>query len=221
MIYFDHDTGAMSDPKMTELCIECGPGAIAAYWCIIEQIYRDESPLVLFANQDGNRTLTKVVSHWLCIDSETLESWVSEMLGIGLLETDENNPNAVTSKRAMANIEAYKAKQETARQNGKKGGRKTKPKPNANQTPTESVSGRKANKRKENKGFGFDKQNQKPCASGDAAAAGAAPPDASSTAPSDYRCGECSSPLSFRGGEGGFGWYCPMCGKVKGPGEAA
>ena len=132
MIYFDHDTGAMSDPKMTELCIECGPGAIAAYWCIIEQIYRDESPLVLFANQDGNRTLTKVVSHWLCIDSETLESWVSEMLGIGLLETDENNPNAVTSKRAMANIEAYKAKQETARQNGKKGGRKTQPKPNKN-----------------------------------------------------------------------------------------
>ena len=54
MIYFDHDTGAMGDPKMTELCIECGPGAIAAYWCILEQIYRDETPLVLFGNQGGN-----------------------------------------------------------------------------------------------------------------------------------------------------------------------
>ena len=207
MIYFDHDTGAMADPKMTELCIECGPGAIAAYWCILEQIYRDESPLVLFANQDGNRTLTKVVSHWLCIDSETLESWVSAMLGIGLLETDENNPNAVTSKRAMANIEAYKAKQETARQNGKKGGRKTKPKPNANQTPTESVSGRKANKRKENKGFGFDKQNQKPCASGAAAAARAAPPAA---------CPKCGSPLVATD-VSSTGWWCDGCNEEASP----
>ena len=152
MIYFDHDTGAMADPKMTELCIECGPGAIAAYWCILEQIYRDESPLVLFDNRGGNRTLTKVVSHWLCIEAETLESWVSAMLDIGLLETDPGNPDAVTSKRAMENIEAYKAKRETARQNGKKGGRKTQRKPNENQAQTESVSGRKANKRKEKKG---------------------------------------------------------------------
>lgn len=200
MIYFDHDTGAMGDPKMTELCIECGPGAIAAYWCILEQIYRDETPLVLFGNQGGNRTLTKVVSHWLCIDSETLESWVSAMLDIGLLETDENDPNAVTSKRAMSNIEAYKAKRETARQNGKKGGRRTQRKPNANQTLTESVSGRKANKRKE-KVLVTHKGLPNTAASGDAAAAGAAPPAA---------CPKCGSPLSATS-VSSTGWWCDAC----------
>ena len=218
MNYFEHSVNAVNDPKVTELIIECGPGAYGAYWCILEQIYRDETPLVLFANQGGNRTLTKVVSHWLCIDTETLETWVSAMLRIGLLETDPGNPDAVTSKRAAENVAAYREKCETARRNGKKGGRKTDGKANANRVGSKRVSERQANKTKQNKGFGLDKPNQKPCASGDAAAAGAAPPAASSTAPSDFRCGTCGSTLSFGNGDGGFGWYCPRCGKVDGPG---
>ena len=218
MNYFEHSVNAVNDPKVTELIIECGPGAYGAYWCILEQIYRDETPLVLFANQGGNRTLTKVVSHWLCIDTETLETWVSAMLRIGLLETDPGNPDAVTSRRAAENIAAYREKCETARRNGKKGGRKTDGKAGANRVGTKEATERQANKTKQNKGFGFDKQNQKPCASGDAAAARAAPPATSSTAPSDFKCPTCGSPLSFGNGDGGFGWYCPNCGKVDGPG---
>lgn len=208
MIYFDHDTGAMGDPKMTELCIEFGPGAVAAYWVILEQIYRDESPLVLFENQSGNRTMTKVVSHWLCVDVETLETWVSAMLDVGLLELDGDTPGAVTSKRATANIEAYKEKRETARQNGKKGGRRTQQKPNGNQDGTESVSGRKANKRKEKeKGFGLDKPNQKPYASGAAAAAKAAPPAA---------CPKCGSALVATTSSS-TGWWCDGCNEEASP----
>lgn len=46
MLYFDHDTAAMGDPKLSELCIEHGPGAVAAYWVALEQIYREETPVV-------------------------------------------------------------------------------------------------------------------------------------------------------------------------------
>ena len=53
MQYFDHSTAATSDSKITELCIEHGPGAVAAFWVVVEQIYRDETSLVLFDNQSG------------------------------------------------------------------------------------------------------------------------------------------------------------------------
>ena len=43
MQYFDHSTAATSDSKITELCIEHGPGAVAAFWVVVEQIYRDET----------------------------------------------------------------------------------------------------------------------------------------------------------------------------------
>ena len=182
MLYFDHSTTAATDSRIAELCIECGCGAVAAFWVIMEQIYRDETGLVLFENQAGNRPVTKVFSHWLNVDENQLMEWVSAMLEIGLLEMDESKPGAVTNKRAVANIEAYREKCETARQNGKRGGRKPTQKPKANQagnqTLTDPETGRKTNKTKQNKGFGLDKPNQKPNASGVAAAAKAAPPAA-------------------------------------------
>ena len=175
MHYFEHDTSAGSDDKILTLRIEHGGAAVDAYWVILEQIYDDEEPLKIF----GNQRKTQSVSHRLCIGSDLLETWVHSMVDIGLLEACENDPDSVTSSRAMDNIARYHKKVETARQNGKKGGRKAKQKPKgkppANQLGTNPVSGRKTLK---TKGFGFDKQNQKPDASGVAAAADAAPPAA-------------------------------------------
>ncbi len=189
MQYFEHSTSSANDSRIAELCIECGCGAVAAYWMILEQIYRDETGLVLFDNQAGNRPLTKVVSHWLNVTEEQLMDWVSAMLAIGLLVADPDKDGAVISERAMNNISDYRQKCETARQNGKRGGRKPTAKPDANQGGTEPVSGRKANKTKQNKGFGLDKPNQKPCATGSAAAANAAPPAAGLVADGWEQCG--------------------------------
>ncbi len=204
MLYFDHDTAAMGDPKLSELCIEHGPGAVAAYWVALEQIYREETPLVVFGNQGGSRSLTKVVSHWLCTDTETLEAWFSTMVEIGLFERDADNPDAVMSARAAKNIQAYREKRETARQNGKKGGRKPTGKPSQNRKVTDSVSGGKPNakliKGKEkvlvtHKGL---PNTDAPCV---AAAAEAAPPAA---------CGRCGSPLVSTASSS-TGWWCDAC----------
>lgn len=129
MWYFDHDTTAMSDTKLAQLCIECGCGAVAAYWVILEQIYKEETGLVFFDNPLGFHPITKVVSRWLGVGSDELLEWVSTMKKLGLLIDDPNTPGAVISERAIANIEEYQKKAETARQNGKKGGRKPTQKP--------------------------------------------------------------------------------------------
>lgn len=210
MLYFEHDTAAMGDPKLAQLCIEHGPGAVAAYWVILEQIYRAETGLVIFENQAGNRPLTKVVSHWLSIDAQTLETWVSTMLEIGLLIDDVENPGAVTSKRAQENISAYHEKKETARQNGKKGGRKPSRKPKANQAGNQTLTNDEteglANKRK-SKSIGFDKQNQILSASSVAAAAGAAPQE--SEKPKTPHCPLCGEKLSRN--KQTAKWDCPSC----------
>lgn len=216
MMYFDHSTASANDAKLAELCIECGCGAVAAYWTILEQIYRDETGLVLFENQGGNRPLTKVVSHWLNVSETQLLEWVSAMLEIGLLVRDPEKDGAVTSERAMRNIADYREKCETARQNGKRGGRKPTRKPDANrpgnQTLTDAETGRKANKTKQNKGFGLDKPNQKPSASGVAAAAKAAPPAAGLVAegwePCGIKCRSCGS-MELRAPNGDVA--CPHC----------
>lgn len=222
MLYFEHDTGAMNDPKLAQLCIEEGAGAVAAYWVILEQIYRNETGLVVFENQAGNRPLTKVVSHWLSVDTETLEKWISAMLEIGLLETDVENPGAVTSRRAMENVQAYKDKRETARQNGKRGGRKPSRKPKQNQAGNQGQNQGEteplANKRKE-KGLGFDKQNLNLNACSVAAAADAAPQQAAK--PRNPPCPLCGGKL-FRNPQTGK-WDCSTCfeafddAKVAGP----
>ena len=216
MLYFDHDTAAMGDPKLSELCIECGPGAVAAYWVALEQIYREETPLVIFGNRSGNRTLTKVVSHWLCVDCETLESWFSTMVDIGLFERDAENPDAVMSRRAAENIAAYREKRETARQNGKKGGRKPARKPKANQNKTESVSDGKPNpkliKEKE-KVLVTHKGLPNTVAPNGAAADGSAPPVATP------RCPSCGSTRVWRNSQTG-GYSCSDCCESFGGGAA-
>lgn len=204
MLYFDHSTTAGGDDKVIALRLEQGGAAVDAFWVILEQMYRDETPLVFFGNRHANLSLC----HRLNADEKTLETWVLAMLEIGLLERDVENPNALTSKRAMQNVKAYREKCETARQNGKKGGRKPTKKPNANQggnrTQTKAETEGQANKTKQNKGFGLDKPNQKPTASDDAAAAGAAPPSAKSPF-----CPLCDVKMWRDTQTGRF--HCPSC----------
>ena len=132
MRYFDHDTTAHKDELIQALRLECGGAAVDAYWAIVECIYRDETDLVLGAN----RPETKSVTHWLCTDYVTLESYIEAMGEVGLLTVAENEDGSYTlhSERASENIAAYQQRSKTARQNGKKGGRK----PNANQWLTET-----------------------------------------------------------------------------------
>ena len=159
MRYFDHDTTASKDDGIMALRCEHGSAAVDAYWAIIEKMYADEAPV--------NRLGTKPLTVWLAVGFEQLQTYIDGMIEHGLLECDGCDPDMVYSARVMDNIAAYQAKCETARQNGKKGGRKPTRKPNANRVGSDAETARKADAklRKEKKGMGFDKQNPIPGAS--------------------------------------------------------
>jgi len=151
MRYFDHDTTASRDHGINALRLEHGSVAVDLYWVIIEKIYDDEGSI----NLTLTNWETKSVLHLLNIEFLELQSYVKTMLEIGLLEGDLGE---LKSDRALANIEAYQRRAETARQNGKLGGRKTKAKtqqkPTGFQGCNQSGNQDPCKKRKEKKGVG-------------------------------------------------------------------
>lgn len=205
MKYFDHDTTAGGDDKIISLRLECGGAAVDAYWVILEQLYRDETPLDILGNQHVNRS----VCHRLATDSETLKTWIFAMLEIGLLEKAVENDTSIHSPRATENIKAYRDKCETARQNGKKGGRKPTKKPKANQdgnqTLTDAETKGQANKRKEKKDIGSHKDYLISSYDAPVAAAASAAPNA----PKKTLCPLCELPV-WKNTQTGK-WYCENC----------
>lgn len=152
MRYFDHDTTACSDSRLMALRLEHGSAAIDLYWTLLERMYADETEL----NLSGSNLETKSLTWLVSITQEQLESYVLTMLELGLFEGDIEH---LYSERAMANITAYQQRRETARQNGKLGGRK--PKQKTDKKPSRLADGNQTAKlRKEKKSIGFDKQNQ-------------------------------------------------------------
>jgi hypothetical protein len=131
------------------------------------------------------------------------------MISYGLLVADEVNDGDyenVISERAMANIEAYLEKREKCRLNGQKGGKSNGRKANAKRTLTQSVSERKAKKRKEKKVVDTHKGYQTTYA-----VSGADAESAPLTA-----CQVCGGTLeptnSFVPGTNRRYWHCAECG---------
>ena len=139
MLWFNHDTDAYYDKRIQALRIEHGGVAVDAYYAIIEEIYRKETALVL----GENLSETKSVTYRLCTDWETLKGWFSTMGEIGLLTVESDDENKVYhlhSKRAAETIGEYQRRSETARENGKKGGRPKGSKTQRKPKKTESVN---------------------------------------------------------------------------------
>ncbi|MBE6468924.1 MAG: DUF4373 domain-containing protein [Coriobacteriaceae bacterium] len=143
MIYFTHDSGASSDDKVMALRIEHGGAAVDAYWAVLEKMYAEETDLVFCAN----RPETKAVSYRLCVDVDTLKTYLDAMVSVGLLDIEdacgndaEGTVTVYYSTRVREVLSEYRQKKETARRNGKMGGRKPTGKPKANRRKTKSVS---------------------------------------------------------------------------------
>lgn len=138
MKYFSHDTNACIDDKIMSLRMQFGGAAVDAYWTIIERLYHDEKPLVF----GENRPETRSVTHWLCVGYDELKKWVEEMLSIQLLTnvSEEEDEIKLWSSRVEEQLAEIKKKAETARQNGKNGGRPPKEKTEKNPEETQSVS---------------------------------------------------------------------------------
>ncbi|MDJ1651650.1 MULTISPECIES: Lin1244/Lin1753 domain-containing protein [Gordonibacter] len=178
MKYFDHDTTAGNDDKVVALRLLKGGAAVDAYWCVLEEIYRCETDFATDKNQAGFVAL----AHRLCVDADTLSDWIDSMVEVGLLQAT-NDGYSVGSERAARNIASYNARRETARENGKLGGRKpksnrvktkpvTKGKPSANPSPAQPKTKEKEKLLDTHKGYPNN------TASDGAAAAEAAPPAA-------------------------------------------
>lgn len=207
MMYFDHDSAAGNDDKIIALRLLHGGAAVDAYWCVLEEIYRTETDFGTEKNQAGFVSL----AHRLCTDVDTLSTYVSAMVDVGLLEASDDG-NAVSSERAKANIDAYHTRRETARENGKKGGRKPKPKrprtkPDTNGKPGASRAHAEPETKEKEKLLDTHKGYPNNYAPVGAAAADAAPPAAK--AHGKPRCPLCKAPL-FRNSQTGK-YDCPVC----------
>lgn len=213
MRYFDHDTTASSDEKIMALRIEHGGAAVDAYWTLLELMYREETSLEIFANQRGTKLVSRSVSHLLCTGEETLKTWVSTMVELGLFQRDGDT---IYSERALRNIEGYEKKRETARQNGKSGGRKPTQKPRRKKSETDVGSSVATDSKptsaqeKKRKGFGFINQNQNP----DSAAADAEKSASPESGEDDTVCPKCSDcgGMLFLSSKGV--WTCKECGST-------
>lgn len=201
MQYFDHNTGAATDPKIMQLRLECGGAAVDAYWYFIEQMHRDERSLCV-----SNANAMRVHCHTLCTDFQTLEKWVSAMIEAGLLKYDETGENIV-SERAENNFNAYKEKRQKASSaaksrwdnaDAKQPHKRTQCKRNATAMPT------KQNKTKDSNAI---KSITNPIsASAATAAAEAAPPPRKN---GKALCPLCDLPV-WKNNQTGE-WYCENC----------
>lgn len=133
MRYFSHDTTASMDDLIIALRMEHGGAAVDAFWTILEYIYAEEKPL----NFDKDNVETKAIIHKLISSYEVVEKYVRSMVEVGLLvwkKSQGSSKKLLTNLRAEEAIEQYHAKQETARKNGKYGGRPKKQTNNQEET---------------------------------------------------------------------------------------
>ena len=208
MLYFDHSTGASTDPKIMQLRLECGGAAVDAYWYLIEQMHRDEQPLCVC-----NANVMRVHCHTLCTDVPTLEKWVEAMVEIDLLDRDETS-DFILSERTMENVEKYQTKQEKARSaaesrwsnaNAKQPHKRTQSKRNADGMPTKQ---NKTNSSNANKSITTTNSSVA------AAAAKAASPAEQKDESKSPHCPLCDSLLRFDIPKGE--WCCDHCiGEIK------
>ena len=203
MDYFPHDTKAMSDDRLLALRIDGGLEAVACYWTVLEKIYGDEAAFdVSETNVEARSVLLR-----LGVGFDVLQKHVSRMVEIGLLERDVENPNLVMSKRAAEQISALNKKRETARQNGKVGGRKPKSDRRSNQRKTKVGSSDETEVavNKTLNGVGLDKPNQTPIASDGA--------DAQGAPPSAFKCPQCGMEMERTNSHKGAKvlYRCKLC----------
>ena len=200
MLYFDHSTGASTDPKIMQLRLECGVAAVDAYWYLVEQMHRDERPLCV-----RNANVMRVHCHTLCTDISTLENWINSMVEIGLFKVSEND-GEVLSERAMENVGKFKDKQEKAR--------------SAAKAKWEGADAKQTHKRtqcKRNADAMLTKQNKTNISNAikgitnsvSAAEAEAVKTASSASKKGDPHCPMCEVPTSFKDSLGYY--HCPSC----------
>ena len=216
MDYFPHDTHALSDDKIMALRIENGLEAVACYWAVLEKIYDDEAPFDMSETNVGSSVEARSVSYKLGVGFDKLREYVFAMENIGLLYRVECDGDVFMSERAEAQIEELNKKRETARQNGKSGGRKPKSNQGRKRKKTNVGSNGKPKSGdiKTLNGIGSDKQNQIPSASVGADADRSAPPAAKDDSKKPV-CPLCSEPVRFDAKS--MSWKCGTCGEINAP----
>lgn len=209
MQYFDHDTGAATDPKIMQLRLECGGAAVDAYWYFIEQMHRDERSLCV-----GNANAMRVHCHTLCTDFQTLEKWVLAMIDAGLMKYDEMGDNII-SERAESNYNAYKEKRQKASSAAKSRWDNADAKQPHKRTQCERNANAMPRKEKKRKSSSAIKSTTNSKASGAAVAEKTAPPAAEKDESKAPHCPLCDSLLRMVLVDGDVRWVCECVGAVK------
>ena len=221
MRYFGHDTNAWKDEKIGDLCLTYGLAGYGLYWVIVETLHSEEQPV----NLSETEPLTKLVARWFGVGCDWVLECVRFMVSCGLLKQIKGRKGSliVSSDRVEENITRYQAKCETARQNGKKGGRKPNRNQSANRIGTNPQPSRLAdgnqsggnNKKKNKTVLDSDKHypNTDTCDAAAFVEDTAAPP----VLPT---CPDCGGALSFSLANGVFSSRCAKCDKDVGISDA-
>lgn len=195
MLYFDHDTGASTDPKIMQLRLECGGAAVDAYWYLVELMHREERGVCV-----GNAGAMRVHCHTLCATSEDFKAYVSAMLSAGLLKSEDGE--TVYSERALDNVSGYQAKREKASSAAKSRWSNADAMQTHKQTQCERNATAMPRKEKKRNSSNATKSITTTKASGDAAGDKPAPPSAKAY------CPMCDSP-AWKDNLGVF--HCNTC----------
>ncbi|WP_165247521.1 Lin1244/Lin1753 domain-containing protein [Adlercreutzia sp. ZJ141] len=129
MAYFPHDSNAASDIKCQRLIIRRGFAGYGRWWRLCEHLASVRGHTIPFETDEDKLILGAVLKFGngasfddlLCIEEVT--DFVSELLDIGLLQTDKNG--CLENPRMHANALSFGKK----RAGGHKGGRPRKTKP--------------------------------------------------------------------------------------------
>lgn len=144
MQYFNHDTDASFDSKISALRFFHGGAAVDAYWCLVECIYKDEKPFEL--NDFNAASLAMKLNASLA----DVQKWIDGIVEVGLLRQGDDG---LTSDRIEKNICSYKQKKEQSSRAGKASAEKRKQRKISRKTTTveRPLNDRATNKIKENK----------------------------------------------------------------------
>ena len=144
MQYFNHDTDASFDSKISALRFFHGGAAVDAYWCLIECIYKDEKP---FETTDFNAASLAMKLNASLAD---IQKWIDGIIEVGLLSQGDDG---LTSDRIEKNICSYKQKKEQSSRAGKASAEKRKQRKLSRKSTTveRPLNDRATNKIKENK----------------------------------------------------------------------
>ena len=99
MLYFSHDSNAMSDVKMKRLYHRCGWDGIGRWWHVCELLASSDGHTIHFETEEDR----DILSDELDLDDDGCTSYVSTLADVGLIDALLLSDGRIASHRMTEN----------------------------------------------------------------------------------------------------------------------